>query len=117
MKKHWKMVVGVLCVIGGIANFGDNNIAAVLGLIIGIGFLVWWYLTRNKKSSSQKTGYTFIGSTDSNKYHWPTGPRVLTLKKSPKISKSGSNQRQMQKNVGITLVINVAYPKRQQTIK
>ena len=74
MKKHWKMVVGVLCVIGGIANFGDNNIAAVLGLIIGIGFLVWWYLTRNKKSSSQKTGYTFIGSTDSNKYHWPTCP-------------------------------------------
>ena len=80
-KKYWKVIVGVLFIIGGLANFGNDNIAAIFGLIIGAGFSAWWFVSRRKAAPvqesnppAQKTGYTFVGSTDSNKYHWPTCP-------------------------------------------
>ena len=35
MKKHWKLIVGILCIIGGLGNIGTSAPAVVLGLALG----------------------------------------------------------------------------------
>ena len=92
MKKYWKIIVGVLFAIGGLANFGNDNIAAVFGLIIGAGFSLWWFfsfrktkLVQKSDSPAQTTGYSFVGSTDSNKYHWPTCPYAQKIPRNKQV--------------------------------
>ena len=81
MKKYWKLIVGIIFLIGGVGNFPVNIGVALVGVAIGAAFSVWWYFTDRKleAGTAKKTGLTFVGSKDSNRYHRPTCPYASNI--------------------------------------
>lgn len=57
MKKHWKIVVGAVFLIGGFGCVGSDMGAAVFGVLVGIALIVWWWLGL-KKASAQSPATT-----------------------------------------------------------
>ena len=55
MKKNWKIIVGIIFLIGGIECARSSDMeAAALGIVVGIAWIVWWVADRKrsaKKSS------------------------------------------------------------------
>lgn len=55
MKKKgtWKLVLGVIMVLGAFSMFGDGSGDGFIAIIIGAALLAWWYLPR--KSAADET--------------------------------------------------------------
>lgn len=45
-KINWKVIIGVLCIVGGLANLPDDVGAFAFGLMLGIALLVWGILKK-----------------------------------------------------------------------
>lgn len=45
-KINWKVILGVFCIIGGLANLPDNIGSFAVGLILGIALLLWGTLKK-----------------------------------------------------------------------
>ena len=53
MKKKgtWKLVIGILVVVGSLSLFGDGSGDGFIGLVIGALLIGWWYL-QNKEAEA-----------------------------------------------------------------
>lgn len=54
MKKNWKIVVGVVFLVGGFGCIGSDIGAAIFGIVVGVVFTAWWILG-HKKASDKKS--------------------------------------------------------------
>jgi hypothetical protein len=50
MKKYWKLILGILLVLGGFGSFSEDIGAAVVGILLG-GALMFWH-TKPKKAAT-----------------------------------------------------------------
>lgn len=55
MKKNgtWKIVVGILFVVCGIASFAEDVGAAIFGIVAGAALIFWWKKSRDKAAREQ----------------------------------------------------------------
>lgn len=74
MKKKgtWKLVLGVIMVLGAFSMFGDGSGDGFVAIIIGAALLAWWYLPRKSaadetaKSQAQPVKQSEIPATDTS---------------------------------------------------
>lgn len=50
MKRHWKIIVGAVFLIGGFGCITSDIGAAIFGVVVGTALIVWWYLSLKKSS-------------------------------------------------------------------
>lgn len=54
MKKGiWKLILGILLLIGSFSLIGDGSADSIFGFVVGIALIAWWYLS-NKKATRAK---------------------------------------------------------------
>jgi len=53
--KNWKILFGVIFLIGGLGNIGKNSDAAIFGTLIGIGLTIMHFYSENKAKKQEKT--------------------------------------------------------------
>ncbi len=60
MKKNWKLIIGVVFIIGGIGNVKTDLFVTIAGIAIGIAFVCLWYKQRkNAAKGAVHTGCEF----------------------------------------------------------
>lgn len=53
MKKKWKIIIGILLIIGGLGSIDKGIGTVLLDIIIGAIFIAWWIFEQKKNVQSQ----------------------------------------------------------------
>lgn len=50
----WKLIVGILCIVGGVGTIIEDPAAGIFGLLIGFALFFWWLKSLTKNAGNQK---------------------------------------------------------------
>lgn len=51
-KVNWKLVLGIMCIMGAMSAFADGTEGAFESLVAGALLIAWWYLPSRKTSKN-----------------------------------------------------------------